>query len=217
MARGGHGTSLRGVGSSVRKITRARNQKRPGTSGRGGKPIPYPPEDHAESTNYGFKILKGNPSLIDDVPEVSDNSSLRNALVRLNAPATPFFTIGCEKSFNRGKTADGLACFWARGYLEFAFNSKEGVSGAENYFILFFQFNQRVASSGFDGLVSFHWELAPARFIAANCYGWTACVWITTEDMPSEAKARTLWGEALGLLTIFLEGIEPVRGSTNIY
>jgi hypothetical protein len=35
VARGGEGDSLPGAGSSVRKITRARNQKRPGTSGGG--------------------------------------------------------------------------------------------------------------------------------------------------------------------------------------
>lgn len=67
------------------------------------KGVPYggsgePREDG--SANYGFKPLKGKPEEAARIHEVQDEEHFRAALVAINDPSTPFFTVGCEKSFN---------------------------------------------------------------------------------------------------------------------
>lgn len=86
-----------------------------------GKGVPYggsgePREDG--SANYGFKPLKGKPEEAVQIPVVQDEEHFCAALVAINDPLMPFFTVGCEKSFNH----DDEERHWAKGYMEFPFN-----------------------------------------------------------------------------------------------
>ena len=142
--------------------------------------------------------------------EARDDDALREAILRINNPKTPFFTVGCEKAFNRELGQGGSEAFWAKGYLEFSFNYRDIVTDACNYFTLFFRFNKAVVSQKFDENVWFHWELDGASFLDGGCHGWTCCVWIQTGDCPSEAESKRVWHAALNFLATFLDGVEPV-------
>ncbi|HEV7766221.1 MAG TPA: hypothetical protein VGQ76_14545 [Thermoanaerobaculia bacterium] len=66
------------------------------------KTIPYAPAERENSTCHGFKLLKGaSPAEIEQIAEVQDLPCFSEALVRINAADTAFFTIGCEKAINR--------------------------------------------------------------------------------------------------------------------
>jgi hypothetical protein len=179
-----------------------------------GKGIPYggsgvPREDG--SANYGFKALKGKPEEAARIAEAQDNEHLKNALVAINDRDTPFFTVGCEKAFNKD---DGS--HWAKGYLELAFNYCDMVGDAQSYFKLFFEFNNLIVNSRFDLPVQYHFELEPAYFIDANCHGFTVAIWITTADLPTAEEAREAWGEAVNFLTDYLRQY-PTRPLPTIY
>ena len=90
-------------------------------------------------------------------PYLGSITALENALIALNAPTTPFFTVGCEKAF--GKNESG---HWIGGYLEFAFNYAELVEDAAFYFKLFFLFNQWYWNQKQQAGVKYTFELAGA-------------------------------------------------------
>jgi len=55
----------------------------------------------AQKSALIFSIpYKHKPEECALIPEVQDSPALKNALIALNAPETPFFTVGCEKSGN---------------------------------------------------------------------------------------------------------------------
>lgn len=164
------------------------------------KGIPYGPVDRGDGhPNHGFKSLKGKPEEAALIAEVRDNKVLRAALVRINARDTPFFTIGCEKKFNHEH-----GVFWARGFLEFAFNYPELAADAQNYFKQFYDFNFHLFDEKFDEPVQFSWELEGAAFRESGTNGFSACIWITTKDLSDEAETRRVWEKAVRFLTDYL-------------
>jgi len=181
-----------------------------------GKAVPYAPQNHGISINQGFKCLKGKLELVDDIPEAQDNDNLRNALTLLNSQNTAFFTVGCEKSFNKEKDQCLEKPYWAKGFLDVSFNAKKLVSDAANYFVLFFQFNEYVRKHSFKEHVLYEWELVGANFTDAACSGWTACIWVTTGYLVTEAESRKVWGKAIDFLVEFLKNI-PVGPYEKIY
>jgi len=65
----------------------------------GSLSIPYPPIDRANGgKNYGFKNLRAHPELINEIPETEGFPELRSMLTAINAPASPFHSLGCGKS-----------------------------------------------------------------------------------------------------------------------
>jgi hypothetical protein len=152
------------------------------------KSVPYRAEHRQDSPNYGFVNVKGNPDAAARIAEVQDDEALRDAIVRINAQDTAFFTIGCEKSFNQ----DG-AEFWTRGFIDFAFNYCALVADAQNYFPVFFHFNNRLLREKFNHLVRFEWQLEENHFRDANCKGFSVILWITTRICASDEESRSLW------------------------
>jgi hypothetical protein len=168
----------------------------------GGKGIPYGGalEDRPDgSRNHGFKPLKTNPAEIAVIPEIQGITALENAIIALNAPDSPFFTVGCEKA--SGKIDSG---HWMRGYLEFAFNYSELVTNAEFYFKLFFLFNQWDWNQRPQIGVQYNFELEGAAFLAADVSGFTITAWISAGAYPTEELARTAWEGAVDMLVTFL-------------
>src|SRR5690242_9980067 len=103
------------------------------TVGHAGKDIPYLAADYADGAqNFGFTRLKGHPERVGDIEEAKGIPSYQALLTALNASASPFFSVSCEKSFNSDE-----AGHWGSGFVEFAFNFPELVSDAGNYFALF--------------------------------------------------------------------------------
>lgn len=185
------------------------------TISNGGKGIPYggsgiPREDG--SANYGFKALKGKPEEAAKIHEVQDEPHFRDALVAINDPSTPFFTVGCEKSFNQDEEGH-----WARGFIEVAFNYCELVDDAQWYFKLFFDFNQLVWRSRFNEPVRFHFEIESAHFLDGNCDGFSVTVWITTAFMPTAEEVREIWGKSVDFLVESLKQYQAQPSLTPIY
>jgi hypothetical protein len=161
-----------------------------------GKPIPYHAANRPEgSRNHGFMALKGRPDRRALVPEAQDDESLGDAIDYLNDDRTPFFTVGCEKVLIEEEKQHRKS-----GYLEFAFNDRLLVSDACNYFVLFFNFSQRLAKDRFNLPVQFRWELEDAHFTAADCNGWSTTVWIETPGLSSATEAGELWAQGLNAL-----------------
>lgn len=168
----------------------------------GGKGVPYGGRGELRedgSANYGFKALKGKPEEAVLINEVQDEEHFRNALVAINGLDTPFFTVGCEKSFNEHPKG-----YWARGYLEFAFNYCDLVEDAQYYFKLFFDFTHYVWKNQFNEHVQYHFELEGAHFFKGDCDGYTVAVWINVSVLPTEEEVKEVWGKAVDLLTAFL-------------
>ena len=163
----------------------------------GGKGVPYggADEDRPDgSRNFGFKNLRSNPEEIEVIPEAQNVPALKNALRVLNAPESPFFTIGCEKALQKNDLG-----YQVNGYLEFAFNYCELVADAQFYFKLFFDFNQWYWSQQ-QQAVQFVFELEGAQFLDANVAGLTMSVWIATSSLPTEELARSTWEAAIDLI-----------------
>jgi hypothetical protein len=179
-----------------------------------GKGIPYPGSAQYEegSTHYGFEPLKGRPAEAKAIHEVQDDPALRDAIVALNDAATGVFTVGCEKSFNHDEEGH-----WAKGYIEFAINDKALVVDAQNYFKIFFVFNQFLREQQFDSPVGFQWVLEPAGFIDAGIDGFSASVWITVYPQPEPECVREIWREALSILAAFLCDGTPRPDADPLY
>ena len=172
----------------------------------GSKAIPYPADLNDGRTNQGFKDLKGNTGAIQAIAEIQDCPALRDALVAINAPETPFFTVGCEKVLNEDEGQ-----FWKKGFLEFAFNYAEMVSDATHYFPLFFHFNQAAPLRDFlpKHSVQFCWELQQCRFNKIGASGFTCCVWITTGNFSTTAECEAVWDEAVYHVAGYLAATSP--------
>lgn len=174
-----------------------------------GKAIPYPGVERVGvPSNYGFKPLKGIPDAGRYIPEATDDPALSNAISSINAKGTAFFTIGCEKAFNRDESGG----HWAKGYLEFAHNYPELVADARYAFAVFFNFSHELVRSRLERPVLFHWELEGARFLDATCDGFSITVWIETGTLPSRDEAVDCWEAALERLTMFLVDIPQPPG-----
>jgi len=159
------------------------------------KPVPYHAVKREDGENHGFQNVKGNPAAAAAIAEAQDDEALRDALVRINARETNFFTIGCEKSFNQ----DG-SDYWTRGFIEFAFNYCELVGDAKYYFPVFFHFNRRLLQEKFPHRVHFEWQLEGNTFAEVNCDGYSLVVWITTEEFATDEESRRAWQDSVRIL-----------------
>jgi hypothetical protein len=119
-----------------------------------GKSVPYPSQNRERSVNHGFKSLKGVENGSTHVPEAADDPALQFAINRINARETAFFTLGCEKSFNRDHSG-----FWARGYIEFAFNYVSMVKDAK-------------IDSTYRSITIGNWKVPPFRTRTAPAGPW---------------------------------------------
>ncbi|MEA4834974.1 MAG: hypothetical protein VB133_07565 [Anaeromusa sp.] len=177
------------------------------------KGVPYGAVERSDSTNHGFKELKGNAAAAERIAEVQDNEALKKALVNINRIDTPFFTVGCEKSLNREITNDR---YWMKGFIEFAFNYADIVDNAQHYFKLFYEFNKVVAETKYDLPIQFVWEIEAAHFSKINTGGFTATVWITTMDNPERKEIEDMWGAGVSYLANFLSNY-PTGNYRSIY
>lgn len=165
------------------------------------KTIPYKPEKRPTSQNHGFKPIKGKPEEARLIPEAQDNIHIQNALIAINHIDTAFFSVGCEKSFNRTKGKS-----WAKGFIEFAFNHPELVRDAQNYFKLFFDFNIFCLRNDPDLRVKYFWQFQPVTFLDAgpDCRGYVCCVWVQTDYFDSPSMSKKTWEGAVDFLASYL-------------
>lgn len=178
------------------------------TFNQNAKSVPYPAVDHKDGTHtHAFVPLKGNLDLVGSIQEAKVVPAYTSLLNALNAAQSPFFSIGCEKTFRSRRSAH-----WASGYMEFAFNYPELLGDASNYFSLFYHFNYDAAAFIAANSVQFHWIIQPARFTDCGRDGFTCAVWMTTAQCDSAAGARAQWDAAVNCLSGFITDTEPYVG-----
>jgi hypothetical protein len=167
------------------------------------KAVPYPGSGPRPdgSENHGCKIIKGRVADVDLIPEVLDNSALKNAVIALNDRATPFLTIGCEKSCNKAKVGDG---YWMRGFLELAFNYAPVMADAQNYFKVFFDFTHWFWDQPKAAIIEYEFQLEGAQFLEKGVQGFSLVLWINTLVLPTEEEAKKAWGWGLDTFVKFL-------------
>lgn len=187
-----------------------------------GKGIPYGGQGVARtdgSANYGFKDIKGRPERIAEIPELQDDSALRQLVTAINRNDTGLFSIGCVSDATQYPQGYGHS-----GYIEIAWDSCEQVSDMSNYFPLFFHFARFLKTSGFDRRVKFLWELMGANFSSAgldmqSVSGSTAAIFVSAGLEENAAEALRSWEDAMSVLGAYLGTIPPQPGRrlTPIY
>jgi len=177
------------------------------------KDVPYPSDVRDDgSLNHGFLNLKGaEAQRISDVHEAADCPALKNILATINAPESPFFSVGCEKALT-----GAVNKFWKKGYCEFAFNDANRVKDAMYYFHLFFHFNRAQEPFDADTKIQYLWDLQPANFRQCDVVGFTCCVWITVGKFDDASKCSRVWAEAVTRLGDFLASVKA-EPSAPIY
>ncbi|MEL7054350.1 MAG: hypothetical protein AAFV85_09160 [Cyanobacteria bacterium J06634_6] len=178
------------------------------------KSIPYAadlPAEKSSATNYGFKNLKIKPSLIETIPELSDDSSLGTLVQSINKRETCFFTVGCSSELVSSGTGH---C--REGYLEFAWNCASCVQDAINYFALYFHFNKSLLTREFNQPVQFKWIIQEANFSDAKIHGFSCQVHVKTRSLSSPEQANQAWQLSLRMLDTYLSRVETLQ-STPIY
>lgn len=178
------------------------------------KVIPYGgdgglrPDGHA---NYGFTNLKGNLHLLDAIPELASDPSLKSLVEAINVEETGVFSVGCSSGEVREQKG-----YRYTGYIEFVFNAQSFVGEVQNYFPLFLHFDRLLFERRFSQSVRFGWEIQPARFLDANVGGFTCSVFVDTALSLSEEEAAKAWSAALEILKEFLGSI-PNQRDDSIY
>ena len=178
------------------------------------KSIPYPAASHSDSQNYGFHVLKGKLDKCENVKEATETPSIISILKNLNSNESPFFSVGCERSYNQDNEGH-----WAKGYIEFAFNYEQLVTDAAQYFPLYFHFTKFIDEYLKVNEVQFWWDLQPAKFKKVSCMGYSSCIWITTGFHSSEEEAKQVWEKSINMLDEYLskhgnpKDLMPIYGS----
>ena len=161
--------------------------------------------------NYGFKNLKGNPQLMEAVPELIKDPALMALAQAINAPDTGLCSIGCvsDRYEEKGR-------FRHAGYMEIAFNSRSHITNPNHYFDLFYGFDQLIEKSGFDVSVEFNWSIQPATFIEEKATGHTCTIKLNTYFSESEQAATQAWQATLELLAQHLGNI-PIKQTDYLF
>lgn len=156
--------------------------------------------------NYGFKDVKGNCSLISEIPELKRDSALMSLIQAINAPTTGLFSIGCVSG-----SVEDESGFRNFGYVEFSINSISAIADAKNYFSLFFHFDSLLHANAVQLNVAYSWELQPVTFIEAEAAGFTCSVFINTNYSPIKTDVEDTWNEALDIFGAFLGSVPKER------
>ena len=178
------------------------------------KSIPYGGNGEVREdgeANYGFKYIKGNESLLLQIPELIRDAALFELVRSINAPETGLFSVGCVSSPIRDQNG-----YRYTGYVEFAFNSSSSISDAQNYFPVWFHFDRCLHESKFQRAFAFSWELQPCVFTEANAPGFTCSVILNSHYSPSEDIALSAWRESLAFLGSYLQSV-PESQRDHIY
>lgn len=180
-----------------------------------GKAIPYGGTGDLREdgdANYGFRFAKGNPGVLDWIPELKRDPALDRLVRDINALESGLFTVGCVTG--KEQSEQGVRHY---GYVEFAFNSRSAVATAASYFPVFFYFCQVLHENQFQEKVQFNWELEGATFLDADhAEGFTCSVTINTLSPQDPQAALGSWATCLQWLGEYLRSVPP-QGNDVLY
>jgi hypothetical protein len=86
-----------------------------------GPPIPYPSAERPETPerpNRGFIDLRDRPDAAEAIFEATDVPGLQALLRAVNAPGSPFMSLGCERQLNVLDPPRGEATCYLNSYIE---------------------------------------------------------------------------------------------------
>lgn len=155
-----------------------------------GNTVPYPAAFEGLQNNYGFIDTRGRPDQVAEILEARKSDALTEVLRVLAAPASRFFSLGCDlggrtKPKNRTATRE-----WAGGYVQLAttasFNSaREAGTLREVAQAIAAELNEAAGADYWD--VSF--ILTPVRMNFEE-ERWAQSVWIWFDaKAPTRASA----------------------------
>lgn len=174
-----------------------------------GKGVPYGRADRGDGeVNHGFRVLKGRPERLSEIPELATDPAMRSLLQTINVAEGGLFSIGCLSSAFRDERGHGRT-----GYVEFALDSDQWVTDASNYFPIFFHFDRELFQQNYADPMNFTWELMGASFYPANVDGFTATVYLNTAGLPSSGEVDRVWTRGLGILEAHLSRFGPPPGN----
>jgi hypothetical protein len=171
------------------------------------KPIPYGGTGELREdgeANYGFKYVKGNEQLLQEIPELKRDEALLLLVKAINSERTGLFSVGCVSEAIQDDQG-----FRHSGYVEFTFNSVSAIADARSYFSVFFHFDRVLHEQAFPVAVMFSWELQPATFTEAGASGYTCAVIMNTHYSQSSEAAQLAWFTALSVLGEYLASVPP--------
>ena len=183
-----------------------------------GKSIPYAADRPVEvtlaeangsadkPTNYGFKNLKIKPSLIETVPELVHDTSLKALVKAINQGEGSFFTVGCNSEI-----VSSTEGYRRKGYLEFAWNCASCIQDAINYFALYFHFNKALLLKEFNQPVQIKWIIQEAAFSDIKIHGFSCSVHIETRLLSSTEQANQVWQLSLRMLDAYLATVDTLE------
>lgn len=88
--------------------------------------VPYRAEPRGDgSQNHGFLDLRDRPDLVVEVPEAARSASLIRLLQVVNAPNSPFMSVGCECGFFANSQPDHKAAGYVGSYVGVAFRDSD--------------------------------------------------------------------------------------------
>ena len=160
--------------------------------------------------NHGFKNLITCPDLIDAIPELTTDRSMKSLIHSLNTKSSRFFTTGCFS----GEVKDQCG-YQYHGYLNFSWNCQVCIRDAINYFSLFFHFEQFLHTHKFDQKVKFQWSIEQTHFLDPNLNGFCCSIFIDT-NCTSNDRAKATWKASLSALEVFLSSV-PGSSAQTIY
>ncbi len=161
--------------------------------------------------NHGFKNLISYPDLIDAIPELAIDRSMKSLVYILNTGTSRFFTTGCFS----GEVQENCG-YRHQGYLNFSWNCQVCVRDAINYFSLFFHFEQFLYTHKFDQKVKFQWSIEQTHFLDLDLAGFCCAIFINTDCCASSSVATATWKASLRILETFL-GSVPGQSAQKIY
>jgi hypothetical protein len=174
---------------------------------RWGPAVPYPPADRASgATNHGYARLKGNPALLNRVPELQDVPEFLELIRQINAGQSPIESVGCEKFYD-DDPKQALACRYLTSYTDIIF-TRHALNGEPGNFV---RLAARLLAS-VEGCEVW-WgtvELAIQRL--KHLYGVRDLFNMTIRvfgNGRNDEEARKYWAVSLGKLGVEIEKLRP--------
>ncbi len=170
--------------------------------------VPYGPFNSQGTQNYGFVDLKARPDLIAALPECLGWPETRELLEAINAPASPYMTLGADQGYSQGDQPEFRANLTS--YVDLCFaaverNAKESVRElAEGLHARMSDLLQTASNELQRSLfLNVTLELQPTKFRDRGVDGWSLTVWLTAAGR-DEGDARATWRIGMKALQLAL-------------
>ncbi|MFZ3212842.1 MAG: hypothetical protein WA188_15170 [Terriglobales bacterium] len=155
-----------------------------------GPPVPYPAIVRASSVNHGFYDLRDHPELAAQIPEASRSVGLQAILRALNAPGSPFMSLGCEYRLNqRDGSSDGLTCYF-HSYVDLTYRDPARHSSEGQMVSLAERFLQEVKGSQ-DAVFGFEIAVQRMKHFFGNLAGYSLNLGLSGYGRTEEQAAKS--------------------------